>query len=1201
MAPLAILDSLQTLDLDAKSTFADDPFGGAKNLIGEKLGQNPLANLDAGSLTSDFDRVTQTVTESRNSVIPQAPFSVKELQTNITGKLDGLSGLNLETLQQAIPSNPGQASFQGSPLTAEVNQTVSNLTAGITGNQNFGKLDLPASANNPFGEFQEFLNQAGALPSKVLDAILKALKKLFDKIANPDAWLSDLSGATLTEIFVEQIQDVSNRLPHMAIAQVSQSLYRRSAIIQELTTWLEKLPDPTLTREKFLLLRQQVKSWIAETEAGDQQIQTALTNLTNFKWADFQQVLSQLTNSAQGESNVATLSTLFEGVQSFLDSLKGRIGAVTTQLQTFITKIRKFITNAIAKVDEVANTIVDTIATQIDSAGRALGQVVKYLTCAIDQLKDFVKSACDQSEKIVQPLKNALNQFAEQAVKGIKTLADTVKTQTQNLQVAVKNVDDNLVAKLNREALEKKVRELLGKVTDVLQSPTVTDALKQSETGIDQIVKALKKVSLDPAFKLAVQKTSTLETKLKNVNVATLGTAQKAALKVGTKILQQVDVPGTVNPELTAAFDQVLDPVVNLVNSIQAEVGQIDRKVEEFKPSTLVAKFLTPYLDPLITELDKYKPSILLAKVEEIYQTLVNKMAVLNPDQLLQLLDQLYEKLVDVIKALSPEELTKFIKQKLDEIAAALDKIPIEQVVNKVIDSIGSVEKILGGLGLDSVLKSDFWQTLEDVLTISVKDKIKQIDDIKAEVVRRVNGIDEAQLMPALTVLRTAIDDANQTSENFKQKMNAASDTLDDSWQKYQAAVTTFITQWPTRQQALQQVIPDSEYRVDYQDLRQRIDTLHGQLVNIAPLQTQINLVKKQAQILRDQPANSRESKLTLTGSNAEILDNFKQVIPAEIERELTEPMKKLLNTLDQILAKPREILDSVNAVIQQLAAAPKELANILKQLATSLGKVIREAINKVKTVIQGFDVNFLNTTHAKIVSKLEEFNPVLVLNAFYSDSDFKDSNPTKLLQRLRNPKAEDKVSAYFISQLEEAQRSLLASSDGLGAKNALIQSLNKLLRDPNFYSSDRFTALTLPLEARQLIEQTNRTPKQTIRLNRLLLEAAYPEEIPMSVQSIYPFFLDQLQSLYPTKVVKELDVLHAKIVQVLRDFPKALEDALNYEYQKVVTVYKKIRAWIDKIFKALIDRLRGLQSELGIGLEDISDAYNRLLVALPV
>lgn len=828
--------------------------------------------------------------------------------------------------------------------------------------------------------------------------------------------------------------------------------------------------------------------------------------------------------------------------------------------------------------------------------------MVVYLKEAIAKLTAFVDEACNKSDQIVQPLKTAFNQFAEKAVTGIETLANTVKTQTEKLQTAIGNVNDNIVAKLNREELEKKIRELLSKVTNVLESPAVNDALKQSEAGINQIVEALKKVSLDPAFKLAVTKTEGLETKLKQINVANLGTAQKAALKVGVKILQQVDVPGTVNPELTAAFDQVLDPVVNLVNSIQAEVKQIDTKVEEFKPGTMAAKFLAPYLEPLIEELDRYKPSILLAKVEEIYNTILSKMDVLNPDQLLQLLDQLYEKLVDVIKALSPEELTKFIKQKLDEIAVALDGIPIEQLVNKVIDSIGDVEKILGGLGLDSVLQSDFWNTLEEVLTISIQDKITQIDTIKASVVARVNGIDEAQLKTAIASLRTAIDNANQ---DFTKIIATALEQLDISLKQYQTATATFEAQWLVRQGTLTSFKPEPDCSVDYQDLQRRLTELHDRLVTVKPIEDQVTQIKAKVQTIAAPPTTGRKTAskpvIILAATDAEILAAFKQAIPNEIERELTGPIKKMLTTLDQILAKPREVLDSVKAVIQQIATAPAELAKILKKLATSLGLVVRGAIDRVKTVIQSFDVNFLNDIHAKIVTKLEEFSPILVLNAFYTSSDFVGSDPSKLLQHLRDATAEDKVSSYFLAQLDEGQKTLLASSDSLGTQKALMQNLNKLLKDANFYSSDRFPPLTLPKEARDLINLDSRTMKQTVRLNRLLLESAYPEAIPKSMQSIYPFFLETLRSLYPTEIVQELDKLHANIVQIIRDFPKALEGALNAEYQKVVNAYQKIRALIDKIFAALIERLRGLQSELGIGLEDVSDAYNKLLVALPL
>jgi uncharacterized protein Yka (UPF0111/DUF47 family) len=91
------------------------------------------------------------------------------------------------------------------------------------------------------------------------------------------------------------------------------------------------------------------------------------------------------------------------------------------------------------------------------------------------------------------------------------------------------------------------------------------------------------------------------------------------------------------------------------------------------------------------------------------------------------------------------------------------------------------------------------------------------------------------------------------------------------------------------------------------------------------------------------------------------------------------------------------------------------------------------------------------------------------------------------------------------------------------------------------------------------------------------------------------------LKDIYPTEIVKQLDQLHANIVKLILDIPKALEGALNDEYQKVVDAYREISQKIDRIFKALIERLYGLKSELGIGLEYVSDAYERLLVAIPV
>jgi uncharacterized protein Yka (UPF0111/DUF47 family) len=344
--------------------------------------------------------------------------------------------------------------------------------------------------------------------------------------------------------------------------------------------------------------------------------------------------------------------------------------------------------------------------------------------------------------------------------------------------------------------------------------------------------------------------------------------------------------------------------------------------------------------------------------------------------------------------------------------------------------------------------------------------------------------------------------------------------------------------------------------------------------------------------------------------SDEQIIADLKKVIPNEneIESQLTGPVKRILSTLDEILAQPRTVLAEIKKVIQRLQSAPTEIANILKNLTADFGKLIRDSINKVKTAIDGTVnkvIDSLEKIYNDIRNKLKELRPLLILNSFYDVSDFKGGTVANLLTKLRRKEPLDAVSAYFWTTLNETQKALLENADPNqpGTQKALFNALNKLLTDVNFYGAERFklVAENLPQEAKDLIAKPQRSELETIRLNRLLLETAHPQEIILSLQSIYPFFLGKLKDIYPTEIVKKLDQLHANIVKLILDIPKALEGALNDEYQKVVAAYQEIRQKIDRIFKALIERLYGLESELGIGLEDVSDAYRRLLVAIPV
>jgi RNA polymerase sigma factor (TIGR02999 family) len=94
----------------------------------------------------------------------------------------------------------------------------------------------------------------------------------------------------------------------------------------------------------------------------------------------------------------------------------------------------------------------------------------------------------------------------------------------------------------------------------------------------------------------------------------------------------------------------------------------------------------------------------------------------------------------------------------------------------------------------------------------------------------------------------------------------------------------------------------------------------------------------------------------------------------------------------------------------------------------------------------------------------------------------------------------EEPLSEYLYSQLTPGTWRLLAQCVATGHASeqflkALATDLNRLLKGQSLYEPTRFKQVTLAEKTRQLLEQ-NPEGKELIRLNRQLLEDAYPREI---------------------------------------------------------------------------------------------------------
>lgn len=110
--------------------------------------------------------------------------------------------------------------------------------------------------------------------------------------------------------------------------------------------------------------------------------------------------------------------------------------------------------------------------------------------------------------------------------------------------------------------------------------------------------------------------------------------------------------------------------------------------------------------------------------------------------------------------------------------------------------------------------------------------------------------------------------------------------------------------------------------------------------------------------------------------------------------------------------------------------------------------------------------------------------------------TDIKDIDSLK--SKMKNPK--DPVSLYIRERLSPDTRKLL-SEEGLSkeaadkAKNAMINDLNEILQGVSIYDENRFSHIVFSRETKDIIKQ-NPSGIERLRLNRLLLEAAYPAEI---------------------------------------------------------------------------------------------------------
>jgi RecA/RadA recombinase len=221
--------------------------------------------------------------------------------------------------------------------------------------------------------------------------------------------------------------------------------------------------------------------------------------------------------------------------------------------------------------------------------------------------------------------------------------------------------------------------------------------------------------------------------------------------------------------------------------------------------------------------------------------------------------------------------------------------------------------------------------------------------------------------------------------------------------------------------------------------------------------------------------------------------------------------------------------------------------------------------------------------------AKLEYLLPILKreFSGCPEFSAFDFQNLALFVNKLQASELKGKVSELLKAKLRIAPGTPLPEgqeepSEPGSLQNALIIILNQLCSEPSFYQEELFKGVILRSETHALLDRNPKNGAQLRRLNRLLLEDAYPKEIIKSLSKRQLLFcLDNAETVnhgaYPKEVWESHHLPKDASLQQSGDKASPASDDFFFKRLRQYCAEQCLNAW----FSFEEDRIQGIHSEV--------------------
>ncbi len=605
-----------------------------------------------------------------------------------------------------------------------------------------------------------------------------------------------------------------------------------------------------------------------------------------------------------------------------------------------------------------------------DAIDEAVTMVTLEITNRLNQVEGLVAgidlpAIAMQAAEAIEDFTGSITGSLTAAFSEVRGNIETIATQ---ISAAVHSFDPAVVVNTIEQGMDALAAQL--------QQPAIMNILAVAEQ-LKAIAARLDELSFTPITDTVVATIDDMKSTVQGLGNR-LEDPLKGMLRAAVDALPD-DLTPVTDPLVAGLGDLIEAGPIPLLEAIKDVPQQLVDAINAFDPGTLIGGSLSGPFQRLISEIEAFEPSDLLAPIDAEIENFKDRLRQnVKPGDLLDPLILLHEQILLDLDKFQPSAILAPVNASLTGAVAQLtNAIPIEGIFEEIAHVIDDIERILGADGVaDAILQ--LLQRLSDYLAPFVNESEAISTQIRAWLATildtAVESMDISALQPAFDSLNSVIDNTQAT----------ALQTLYDGAAAPIIAVVKDTLQ--PRTLMTEMVRSYSQLRSVCNGLaaagsKNRIDILLTQASPTAPNCTALFTAFDQVVTVMD--TTRQQLVTTLTEWDARfhgadgVLSSYRQM-PASPQ----ELKQWLADALDHQLLRPAQaIFEKFAPTGRLLAAVITPLVELIEALRVSANQIIAapaallavgESLERIRERLQNINLNFISESIETIYTEVK-------------------------------------------------------------------------------------------------------------------------------------------------------------------------------------------------------------------------------------